>query len=204
MTKKCPECGNENPDNSSFCKNCGADLKGVSATPKPAAKPSKGGPTGWWSEQSSLVKALSVIGICCVGLIIVAGIGGLLLPDSNTNTSTTPTTAPTTPAQTEATWHSVANFTGTGNKETDSFTTKGQKFKVKITANTDSMEYALISFFAYPEGETKMYVGNGGIDSFSKKSQTDEFIVNASPGKYYLTIIAANLKNWKVEVLDYY
>lgn len=204
MTKKCPECGNENPDSSSFCKNCGTELKGVSATPKPEAKPSKGGPMGWWSEQSNLVKALSVIGICCVGLLVIVGISGLLSPDSNTSTTSTPTTTQTTTVQSEPTWHSVVNFTGTGKKDTDSFTTKGQKFKVKITANADSMEYALISFFAYPEGETKMYVGNGGIDSFSQKSQTDEFIVTASPGKYYLTVLAANLNSWNIEVLDYY
>ena len=205
MSKKCPECGNENPDNSSFCKNCGADIKSVSVASQSEAKPSKGGPLGWWSEQTNLVKALSVIGICCLGLIVIVGISAILSPDSNTSTTSTPaTTQTTTPVQTEPTWHSIATFSGTGNKDTDSFTTKGEKFKVKITANADSIEYALISFFAYPEGETKMYVGNGGIDSFSQSKQSDEFIVTASPGSYYLAVIAANLNSWKIEVFDYY
>lgn len=201
MTKTCPNCGKENPDNSSFCKNCGTDLKSVSSAPA-----SKGGPVGWWSEQTNLVKALSIIGICCVGLLVIVGISAILSPDSNTSTTTsTPTSTQTaTPVQTEPTWHSVATFTGTGDKETDSFTIKGQKFKVKITATTESLQYGSISFFTYPEGETRSYAGYGAIDSFSQSTETDEFMVTASPGSYYLSVLAANMKNWKAEVFDYY
>ena len=120
---------------------------------------------------------------------------------SPTTTTTQPAT--TTPVQ-APTWHSVAKFTGTGDKDTDTFSTKGDRFKVKITATTTSLEYGQISFYAYPEGETASYVGQGSISSFSQTTQTDEFFVTASPGNYYISVIAANLKNWKVEVFDYY
>lgn len=96
MTKTCPNCGKKNPDNSEFCKNCGNDIKSVAAV-----KASKSGVGGWWSEQTTIVKALSVVGICCLGLIVIFGISAILSPDSNTSTTTTNTS--TTPATTTPT-----------------------------------------------------------------------------------------------------
>ncbi|WJI10449.1 hypothetical protein FGU46_10295 [Methanobacterium sp. CWC-01] len=94
MTKVCTQCKTENPDDSDFCKNCGTNLKNVSA----AKKSSRSGPGGWWGEQTNLVKALSIIGVCCLGIIIIFGISAILSPDSNTSTTTTtPTTTTTTP-----------------------------------------------------------------------------------------------------------
>jgi hypothetical protein len=32
----------------------------------------------------------------------------------------------------------------------------------------------------------------------------DEFEVKSTPGNYYLKVVAANLANWRIEILDYY
>jgi hypothetical protein len=75
------------------------------------------------------------------------------------------------------------------------------RFKVKITATTSSLEFGSIGFFAYPEGDITSYVGQGDMDKFTQRTQTDEFFVTASPGNYYLSVIAANMNNWKIEVI---
>ena len=42
----------------------------------------------WWNERSKNGKVLSIIGLCCVGVLILGIIGGMLAPDKNTvNTS---------------------------------------------------------------------------------------------------------------------
>ena len=132
----------------------------------------------------------------------------MVSPDKNTSTTPTNTTTSTTPTPTttttSVTWHSIANYTGSGDKNTASFTTKGNKFKVVINASASSPQYALMSFFAYPEGESTSYVGDGDMGTFSQSTQTDEFEVTARPGNYYLSVIAANLNKWHIEYFDYY
>ena len=215
MTKTCPNCKIENSDSAGFCQNCGTELKEAKKSVK-SDETSGDGVSGFWNKQNNGGKAAIVIGICCVGLILVVAISGMFSPDKNTSTNsnnsaptttntapTTTTTAPTT-TTTAVTWHSIAKFTGTGDKNTPSFTTQGNKFKVVIKATASSPQYAGIDFFAYPEGETVSFVGQGAIDSFSSASASDEFEVTASPGNYYLDVIAANLNNWNIEVFDYY
>ena len=100
MSKKCSVCGTENEEKADFCQNCGNKLTADSAAPKE----SKGGFMGWWDKQTTLIKALSIIGVCCIGIIVIAGIVGMLSPDQTTSNTTvqnaTPTPAPTTPAPT--------------------------------------------------------------------------------------------------------
>ena len=60
------------------------------------------------------------------------------------------------------------------------------------------------TFFAYPEGETALYEGDGSIDTFNANTETDEFEVTADPGNYYLSVLSANLESWEVEIFDYY
>ena len=206
MTKICPKCKTENSDNADFCQNCGTELTSLKGSVNPN-KTSANGIGKFWNDQGKGGKIAIGIGVCCVGLLILFAIGSMVTPDKNTATTTGNAPQSTTQAQTTApavTWHSVANFTGSGDKNTPSFTTKGTKFKVVINASTSSPEYALMSFFAYLEGETKSYVGSGDMGTFSQSSQSDEFEVTASPGNYYLSVIAANLNKWHVEVFDYY
>jgi len=204
MTKVCPKCKTENMDNAGFCQNCGTELSSLKGSVNPN-NTSTNGISGFWNNQNKGGKIAIGIGVCCVGLLILFAIGSMATPDKNTATTQNTTTA-TTPAQTTTpavTWHSVANFTGSGDKDTPSFTTKGNKFKVVINASTSSPQYAVMSFFAYPEGESTNYVGNGDMGTFSQSSQSDEFEVTASPGTYYLSVIAANLNKWHIEVFDY-
>ncbi len=206
MTKLCPNCNTANSDNSGFCQNCGTELTDSKASVKPNHT-SGDGIGGFWNKQSKGGKIAIGIGACCLGLIILFAIGSMVSPDKNTSTTPVNTTATTTPVPattTSVTWHSIANYTGSGDKNTASFTTKGNKFKVVINASASSPQYAVMSFFAYPEGESTSYVGDGDMGTFSQSTQTDEFEVTASPGNYYLSVIAANLNKWHIEIFDYY
>ncbi|MDO5835805.1 MAG: hypothetical protein Q4P17_04790 [Methanobacterium sp.] len=47
-------------------------------------------PKGWWARQSSGTKGLlGVAGVCCIGIILIVLIGGILSPDSNTSGNST-------------------------------------------------------------------------------------------------------------------
>lgn len=115
MTKECPKCGEKNLDNSHFCKNCGIELNEVTKPQKrkEVAKPpksSKSGPMGWWEKQSNFVKGLSIVGVCCVGLILLLFIGSIVFPDTSTTTTTPTSTSTTTPTTTS----SLETYTGGG------------------------------------------------------------------------------------------
>lgn len=223
MKVKCTECGKEynlekgeNPSN--YQCDCGGNLKSLFDIKKnrpqqtgdtEKTNSSENGLTDWWNKQSTNKKALMGLGgICCIGLIVILAIFAMGGSDKNTQniTSNPTTTTQTTTPTTQATWHLVTSFTGTGEKNTPSFSIKGNKFKVKMTATaaTNATQQAKFDFWAYPVGETKSYVGQGSIASFSQSTMTDESEVTASPGNYYLTISTANLANWKTEIYDYY
>ena len=64
-----------------------------------------------------------------------------------------------------ATWHHIATFSGTGHKTTDSFYIPGEKWRITWTAtpDPDAIEFEVggdLYAFAYPEGETALYVGS--------------------------------------------
>lgn len=88
MSKVCPNCNKLNADSADFCQNCGTEL------PKSDSAPSKsGGAGGWWGNQSSGAKAaIILVGLCCIGLIVVVGFAGMYSPDKTTTTSTSPVT----------------------------------------------------------------------------------------------------------------
>jgi hypothetical protein len=130
MTKTCPNCKIENPDNAGFCQDCGTDLKGSTNAVK-ADKTSGDGVTGFWNKQGTGGKAAIGIGVCCLGLILILAIAGIMSPDktSNTNSSTT-TPAQTTPAQTTPTPAPAAATTYTIAKLYSSPPTVGTKIRV--------------------------------------------------------------------------
>ncbi len=112
MTKNCSNCKTDNPDNSSFCQSCGEPLAEANTPIKSSAK-NGNGLGGFWNKQSKNGKIALGVGVCCLGLIIIIAIGGMMAPDSNSNTSTsnnnastanTPTSTDTsTPASTSST-----------------------------------------------------------------------------------------------------
>ena len=115
-TVTCPRCGTENPENATLCKSCKRFLKPIKAQPsfKPGQNTSGAGLFEKWNKQSNAVKALSLIGICCVGLLLIVGITGMFAPDKNTTnlpSTATPTSAST---MTDSQYASqAANWAGT-------------------------------------------------------------------------------------------
>jgi hypothetical protein len=124
MTKTCPNCKIENPDNAGFCQDCGTDLKGSTNALK-ANKTSGDGVTGFWNKQGKGGKAAIGIGVCCLGLILIIAVAGMFSSDKNTtNGTSTTTSAPTNQAPTNAT---IAQLYGTS-------IAKGTQVKVTGTA----------------------------------------------------------------------
>jgi len=100
MTKTCPNCKIENPDNAGFCQDCGTDLKGSTNAVK-SNEPSGDGVKGFWNKQGKGGKAAIGIGVCCLGLILIIAITGMFSSDKNTtNGTSTTTSAPTNQAPT--------------------------------------------------------------------------------------------------------
>ena len=96
MTKICPKCNKMNMETAKFCEGCGTTL--LASQPVKETKSSSGGVMGWWNSQGSGVKALSIIGVCCVGLILIIGVMALITPDTTTNTTTSTSPSSSTPA----------------------------------------------------------------------------------------------------------
>lgn len=85
MTKICPNCKTENIDSAEFCQNCGTELPKFSYNVPPKGDtPSQPKSGGWWGKQTTLVKIISVAGVCCVGLIVLLVLLGLFFPDATT------------------------------------------------------------------------------------------------------------------------
>ena len=110
MTKKCSNCKTDNPDNSSFCQTCGDPLAEVN-TPIKTDTINGNGLGGFWNKQSKNGKIALGVGVCCLGLIVILAIGGMMAPDSNSNTSTSNNNASTTNASTPASTSSTPTKT---------------------------------------------------------------------------------------------
>ncbi len=98
---KCPNCGKQNKVTAKFCEGCGTTLNDTATSAPNGSESTSGGPMGWWNKQSTKGKAaVGIVGICCLGLILIVGIGGLLSPD---NTNATPQSSTATSAVTTKT-----------------------------------------------------------------------------------------------------
>ena len=97
--KRCPSCGQDNPDESRYCVKCGAEL-GASTTydaTSASTGPMEGEVIGhaggngkkggkWWIWVIIAVAAVIIIGLICCGLIcccIAGGCGMISLPFMN-------------------------------------------------------------------------------------------------------------------------
>jgi len=85
---ECPNCGKQNKMNAKFCENCGTDLSNVNSTSKPEkSKNASGGIMDHWNKRSTKGKAaIGIIGLCCIGVILMVAISGLMAPDKTTTT----------------------------------------------------------------------------------------------------------------------
>lgn len=95
MTKICPKCNTENPANSGFCQDCGANLKGSTKITKSNEK-SNNGMMGFWNKQGKGGKIGIGIGVCCLGIILILVITAMFSSDKNTTNSTSTSTSTTT------------------------------------------------------------------------------------------------------------
>lgn len=137
---------------------------------------------------------LGILSICLI--VIVSG-----CTSSNNNTQSTTPQEPNSVQ--EKTWHSVFNFTGANNKVSSPFTIKGDKFKIKYSANATDPEFGSLDIYIYRERNNTYFVQWVNLDT-SQKNYRDESYVYTGPGSYYLDVGTANLKSWKVEVFDYF
>lgn len=116
LTKICPNCKKENKDTAKFCESCGVSLNNSTVTSEPKeSKGTSGGLMGWWNQQSTRGKAaIGLVGLCCLGLIVVVGISGMMAPDKTTTQSsaTQPTTQQSTTGQSAQTSQSSSNDQG--------------------------------------------------------------------------------------------
>lgn len=93
MTMFCPNCGTEVKDDAKFCPNCGSILNESEQTENKInsstnIKTKSNGILSFlndWKEWSTGKKIGSMILACCIGLIIIGAIGGILFPDLNTS-----------------------------------------------------------------------------------------------------------------------
>ncbi len=87
-TTSCPHCGTENPKDAKICKSCKRLLTEIKWN-KPSNKQRPvSGIFETWNEQSNGVKALSIISVCCIGLILIFGIISLFSSETQNNLST--------------------------------------------------------------------------------------------------------------------
>lgn len=162
MTKVCPKCKTDNTDSAGFCQSCGEELKEAVTIPQNDVEPSSG-VGGWWNKQSNGGKAaIGIVGICCIGLILIVAISGMFSPDKTTTTpSTTPSSTPsTTPSSTPAasTGFQPLTFSGTGDKATQSFNWPGGMMRIEMT-HTGSSNF-IIHLVDSTDGSTEEFVEN--------------------------------------------
>jgi hypothetical protein len=83
-TKACHYCGMENPDSAKLCKSCKrllTEIEWRKSSKSNNKEKTAGGNFETWNEQSDGVKALSIISVCCIGLILILGVNVMFSPD---------------------------------------------------------------------------------------------------------------------------
>lgn len=130
MVKICPECGMENSDNARFCENCGTAL---GAAPVEGAATKTGGIMGWWNSQGTGVKIASVVGVCCVGLIIVGLIAAVMIPDMNPANNTSVPANNSTSTVTKNTTQSTSSSPSSSSSSSPSSTSAAKVTQIRVS-----------------------------------------------------------------------
>ncbi|HOI41073.1 MAG TPA: PsbP-related protein [Methanobacterium sp.] len=141
MGKFCPECGKENVNSAEFCENCGEQLPKSATVSAASDIPSTKPKGGWWSQQSTGVKAgIALGGLCCLGLIVVVFFFGLFIPDLSTMNTTT----------SDSTMDSTTSLSKTFSKDGITFKYPGDWETKKNRPTTDNSQN--IGILASPDG----------------------------------------------------
>ena len=79
MTRICPDCKTENIDSAEFCKNCGNEIEGTEIPVQIKKSPKKSVIEG--NKKKNTRKTLGIIGFCCLGILVIVFVSGMLSPD---------------------------------------------------------------------------------------------------------------------------
>lgn len=115
--------------------------------------------------------------------------------------STTISTLPLNSAQlNDPDWELVTSFTGSADKTTQTFTITSSEWRIYWSYIPDSQfpQYAVFAFFAYPKGETALFVDSVSADGNSETSSIE--YVQEGAGQYYLKILSANLEAYSIHI----
>lgn len=198
-TITCPHCGTGNPEDAKLCKSCKKFLIPIKTPPKTdkTTKRSEGGIFGWWHQQSTAIKAGSIIGVCIIGLILIFGIGAMLAPqETNTSSSSSQPTTTATPSQQPSTAsQQPITFSGTGTQTTQKFSWNGgaARFDIQYTAGNETNPSNFVVNVLNSEGKTQQVGVANTAGSYSGTR-----VVNLPNGSYYLDVIAKG--SWTITV----
>lgn len=178
MTKICSNCGQENEDGSQFCRNCGSELK----FKKNVYKVSEHEPEekNWFKRQSNGVKALiGIAGLCCIGLILLVVIGGMMAPDATTDTTSTSTSS--SPSTSSSASSSLQTFNGKGisfqypNNWNEYTPNKGLDDDEVVNLETDAGDYSILSVYVKNSDENLEYWKDIAVDNpYSPNTDIDQ------------------------------
>ena len=198
---KCQKCGYENDMDATFCEKCGAKLTSSFSTIAPS-KPIR--------KEESMAKSTKILIVVCVILIAGLGISIGVLMQMNKGEGTvivnnsTVTQSPTQVSNQES-WHEIASFSGADNGTGD-FVTQGNMFKIVMTANPQ-LNFNTNSMTVDVSDSNDNVIGSGNIqwaptEAISQKEKTIE--IKDTPGTYSVAETIYAIKNWTVDVYDYY
>ncbi|MCE7697766.1 MAG: hypothetical protein K8E24_002625, partial [Methanobacterium paludis] len=160
------------------------------------SKPNKtsrnsGGFHGWWNKRGTGGKAaVGLVGLCCIGLILIVAVGGMMSPDkTTTNATSTPTattqTTSTTQTPTTATISQLYNNsipTGTYVKVTGTvIQSDGTNLRIEDSDGQDIMVQgdSVNGYEGHIITVTGTFTGPNSYDTAMGSSRTVPFVENA-------------------------
>ena len=91
----------------------------------------------------------------------------------------------------------VASWTGSGSKDTESFSVSSAEWRIRWSATATSSVGGALSISVYgADGERVASTDSDRIQG----QRSGSSVVRAPPGRYYLSILSANL-NWRIDVI---
>jgi len=173
----CAKCGKELAAEASFCVFCGMPARrGFSV---PSVRPSP--PAKHSHTERNVVIASALI------LLVSIAVG---------STVSTPTVEPPSTQTGQAEWTTIKAFYRSENKDTENFTVATNYWRIVYTISAEDEQFAAFSAFIYHSGETAGYVASVSLN----RSGTEMSYVRAGPGDFYVSVLAANLRSWTIEV----
>lgn len=211
-TRRCPFCAEEIQPAAIVCKHCGRDVPArpesppvlarrsasPGLAPSPPTAPAAIQPVRRLSGVAKVLLTLAVIlTASVVGILILAVALEVTDPSAARGKSTVSAPPASTPKRATPTWQVVKRWTGSGIKETETFSVASREWRISWTASNEAFAGA---------GILQVYVHNerGEMVSLAANKQGtggDISYVRAPPGRFYLTINSGNV-NWDVTVED--